>query len=167
MAGQQNTQSKESEKGQEKTNLLSPFEDMEHAFEEFLNKRWLRPSRWEWPSIPERLRPFEGKTPRVNVIDQDDTVLVKAEMPGVSKDNVDISVTNNTVTIHGSTKHEAEEKKENYVRHEISSGEYSRTVVLPSNVDDSKAKATFKDGLLELILPKVEKTERRKIKIES
>jgi HSP20 family protein len=111
------------------------------------------------------MAPFEGKTPSVDLIDRDNEVVVKAELPGVDKKDLDISVTSNTVTIKGRTSHEEKEEKGDYYRCEISRGEYARTLALPADVDETKAKASFKDGILELTLPKKEKAKKRKIEI--
>jgi HSP20 family protein len=110
--------------------------------------------------------PFEGRTLVVDVIDRDDEVVVRAEAPGVEKKDLEVSLTENSVTIQGKTSHEEREEKGNYFRCEISRGAFSRTVALPAEVEVEKAKATFKDGLLELIMPKVEKSKRRTIKLD-
>jgi len=83
-------------------------------------------------------------------------------MPGIDKKDVDISLTKNTVTIKGASKHEEKEEQGDYYRCEISKGSYLRTMTLPSQVDDTKAKAKFKDGVLELKIPKIEETRRQK-----
>jgi HSP20 family protein len=106
------------------------------------------------------------RTPRVDVIDRDNDIVVKAEIPGVKKEDLDVSMTDTTVTIKGSTSHEEKHEKGNYYRCEISRGAFSRTVALPSNVDTDKAKAVFNDGILELTIPKVEKAKRKSITVE-
>ena len=145
---------------------LSPFEEMDRLFEDYFSRGWMRPFRWEWPSLGEMAKPFEGKMPKVDVIERDDEVVVKAELPGVDKKDLDVSVTENSVTIKGSTSHEEKEEKGDFYRCEISRGAYLRTVGLPSNIDADKAKATFKDGVLELTLPKVEKSKRRTVEVK-
>jgi HSP20 family protein len=100
------------------------------------------------------------------VIDRDNEVVVKAELPGVDKKDIDISVTQNTVTIKGTTSHEEKEEKGDYYRCEISRGSYSRTLSLPADVDEEKTKAEFKDGILELTMPKKKKSKRHTIKVE-
>ena len=110
--------------------------------------------------------PFEGKMPRVDVIDRDDEIIVKAEVPGVDKKNLDISVTDNTVSIKGSTSHEEKEEKDDYYHCEISRGSFSRVVTLPAEVEADKASSKFKDGVLELTLPKAKKTKRHTVKVE-
>jgi len=139
---------------------------MDRLFEDYFSRGWMRPFRWEWPSLGEMAKPFEGKMPKVDVIERDDEVVVKAELPGVDKKDLDVSVTENSVTIKGTTRHEEKEEKGDFYRCEISRGAYARTVALPSYVDADKAKASFKDGVLELKLPKVEKSKRRSIEIK-
>ena len=165
MAKEKTEESKKEVEKVQPTRMLSPFEEMERMFESGFPSRWMRPHRWGWPKWAELPAPFEGKTPSVDVIDRDGEVVVKAELPGVDKKDLDISVTNNTVTIKGKTSHEEKEEKGDYYRCEISRGEYARTLSLPAEVDESKAKASFKDGILELTLPKKEKSKRRKIEV--
>lgn len=159
-------ESKQEVKKVEPARALNPFEEMDKFFESHFPSGWMRP--FDWPRMPwgELAAPFEGKTPNVDVIDRENEVVVKAELPGVAKDDLDISVSKNTVTIKGSTSHEEKEEKGDYYRCEISRGSYSRTLPLPAEVDDEKAKANFKDGVLELTLPKVEKAKKRTIKVE-
>jgi HSP20 family protein len=75
-------------------------------------------------------------------------------------------LTENVVTIKASISHEEKEEKGDYYRSEISRGSFSRTLTLPANVDGAKAKATFKNGVLELVLPKLEDPRRRSIPVE-
>jgi HSP20 family protein len=148
---------------------LSPFEEMERVMQRMVEgfaPGWALPSRWERPLWRELAAPFEGKAPTVDVVDREDVVVVRAELPGVEKKDLDVTMSDNTVTIKGSVKHEEKEEKGDYYRREISEGSYARTVMLPAEVDGSKAKAQFKDGLLELTLPKVEKSKRRSIAVE-
>jgi len=147
-------------------NYLNPFDEIERAFDDYLGRGWLRPFRFERPSWAEGARAFELKTPRIDVIDQDEQIIVNAEVPGVKKENLEVTLSNNTLTIYGKTENKAEEKEGDYIRREISTGEVSRTVVLPADVDESKTKATFKDGVLELKLPKIAKSKRHKINIQ-
>lgn len=144
---------------------LSPFAEMEQMFEQMFSSNWMRPSNWNMPS--NRLAaPFAGKWPKVDVIDRDNEIVVRAELPGVDKKDVDISLANNTVTIKGSSRHEEKEEKGDYYRCETSQGAFSRTLTLPADVNTEKAKANFKDGLLELVLPKLQAAQKRNIKVE-
>ena len=115
------------------------------------------------PHFPEL---SELKVPKVDIIDRDKEVVVKAELPGVAKEDIDLSITDNSVTIKAVTSHEEKEEKGNYYRCEISRGSFSRTVVLPGDVDADEAKASFNDGILQLTIPKTEKSHRKNVSIE-
>jgi HSP20 family protein len=109
---------------------------------------------------------MELRAPAVDVVERDEEVVVRAEVPGVEKKDVDVSITASSVTIKGETRREEKEEKGEYYRCEISRGAFSRTVSLPASVDPDKAKASFKDGILEITLPKVEKAKRRTLKLD-
>lgn len=145
---------------------ISPWDEMERWFGEFGRRGWLHPMNWEWPQQLETLTPFEGKTPKVDMIDREKELVVRAELPGVNKDDLEVTVTDHSVTIKAQTKHEETEEEGEYYRHEMSRGEYQRTLALPGTVDEGKAKATFTDGVLELTLPKTEKTHRKTVRVE-
>ena len=145
---------------------LSPFDEMERMFEGFFPRRWMRPMSFDWPVLTGASLPFEGRIPKIDVVERDNEVVVRAEVPGVDKKDLDISVTDHTVTIKGCTKEEHQEEKGNYFRSEISQGSFSRTSALPCEVDGDKARASFSDGVLELTIPKLEASKRHTIKVE-
>ena len=145
---------------------MSPWDEMERWFDRVGRRGWLHPGLWEWPSHLESATAFKGGMPKVDVVDRDAEVVVRAELPGVAKEDLDVTVTNDSVTLKAHTSHEEKEEKGEYYRREMSFGEYQRTVALPHTVDGEKARATFNDGVLELTLPKVEKTSRKKVKVE-
>jgi len=149
---------------------VTPYEEMERLFNRWFEgispRRLMRPLRMDWPTWSEMTAPLEARLPKVDVIERDEEVVVRAEVPGVEKNDLDISVSDNTVTIKGQTKREEKEEKGDYYRCEISQGSFSRTIPLPQFVNSEAAKATFKDGVLELTLPKLEKTRRRNVKID-
>jgi len=166
MASKEKKESKQEVKKVQPAATLSPFDEMEKLFEGHFPSGWFSPFHMKWPVLRDVPAPFEGKTPSVDVIDRDDEVVIKAELPGVDKKDLDISVTSNSVTIQGATSHEAKEEKGDYYRCEMSRGTYSRKLALPSEVDEDRAKATFKNGVLELTLPKVKKAKRKTVAIE-
>jgi len=145
---------------------LNLFDEMEKMFENFSTKGWLRPFHWDSPDLEELSTSFGTTMPSVDVIDRDGEVLIKANMPGIDKKDIDVSITKNSVTIKGETSHEEKEEKGDYYRCEISKGSYLRTLALPAEVDDKKAKAKFKDGVLELTVPKLEVAHRHSIKVD-
>ena len=146
--------------------LPSPFEEMEKLFDSFFPRGWLRPQQWDWPAIGEMAMPFAGRMPRVDVIDRDTELLVRAELPGVEKDDLDVTVTDDAVTIKATTRQEKQNEQGDYHRCEISQGAFSRSLSLPSGVDVDGAKASFRDGLLELTLPKLDKPSKRRVKVD-
>ncbi len=150
----------------EESRSLHPLEEMDRMFENLFTRGWLRPFRWDMPAFEDFRMPFGGKVPRVDVIDREKEVVIRAEIPGVDKKDIEVTMTDAAVTIKGTTKKEKKEKKEDYFRSEISKGSFSRTVGLPDNVDGAKAKASFTDGVLELTVPKVKGSKRHSIKVE-
>lgn len=137
---------------------LTIMEEMERMMENFAPTSWLRPFHRELPVFSEAL-------PQVDVIDREDEVIIKAALPGFKKDDVEVSINDHTVTIRGSSKSEEKKEKGDYYRHEIRSGSILRTVMLPAAVDDSRVKATFKDGILKISAAKKEGSKRRSVKI--
>ncbi|MGH8502725.1 MAG: Hsp20/alpha crystallin family protein [Gammaproteobacteria bacterium] len=148
---------------------LVSFEDLDRMFdrmfEDFLPRRWMRPFGMPWAGRGE-VSAFEGRLPSVDVIDRETEVVVKAELPGVDKKDLDVSLSDNAVTIKASTHQEEKEEKGDYCRAEIAHGSFVRTVALPAEVDESKCKATFSNGVLELTVPKLEQARRRKIEVQ-
>lgn len=146
--------------------VLSPFDEMDQLFDSFFQRGLMSPFRMNRPLLSAFEKPFEGKMPSVDIVDRDEDIMVRAEVPGVDKKDLDISVTENTVTIKGKSSHEEKEEKGDYYRCEISRGAFARTISLPNDVDPDKAKATFKDGILELTMPKLKKSKRHTISID-
>ena len=160
------TKGPESQKGQA-LRTLTPFEDMERAFERFMSGSWLRPLAWDRPTVwQDMMEPFQGRMPRTDVIDRDEDILVRAEIPGVDKKDIEVSLADDMLTVKGKVQHEAKEQKGDYYRCEITQGAFSRTVLIPAKVDASKVAASLKDGVLEVTLPKLEVSKRRNIKVD-
>jgi HSP20 family protein len=103
--------------------------------------------------------------PPVDIYETDDAVILKAELPGVSKDDVSIEIHQNTLILRGQRKHEAEVKEEHYHRVERAYGTFQRSFMLPTLVDQEHVQATYKDGVLELRLPKSEAAKPKRIAI--
>lgn len=146
--------------------MLSPFEDIDRFFDQLRSRDWLTSLRW-----PEGLQSHvpmfaEGRMPKVDIIDRNKELLIRAELPGVEKKDLDISMTDNSLTIKAKSRYEEKEEKGDYYRSEIAQGSFSRTIGLPADVDMDKVKTSFKDGILELTVPKLERSQRRSIKVE-
>ena len=118
-----------------------------------------------WPNRGSSL--YEGTwNPALDIIDQKDSILVKADLPGLKKEQIDISIHEGVLTIQGEKKEESETKEKGYLRTERFYGSFQRSVVLPSTVDEAKVKASYKDGVLELTLPKKEEAKPKSIKVD-
>lgn len=137
---------------------LSLFNDFDRLFQDFTPFNIMKRFGRDWPE-------FELKSPKVDIIDRDDTIIVKAEVPGIEKKDLDISVTENSVTIKGESKSETKEEKDDYIHSEIRRGSVLRTIPLPCPIDSNQASAKFNDGILELTLPKASKVEKQKVEI--
>lgn len=105
-------------------------------------------------------------SPAVDITDTGDNLVIKAEVPGFDKKNINISLAGDTITISGKTQEEKEEKKAHYLYKERVTGSFTRSFTLPVPVDRNKVKATCKDGILEIILPKAEEAKAKEIKID-
>ncbi|MCL5062760.1 MAG: Hsp20/alpha crystallin family protein [Nitrospirae bacterium] len=133
--------------------------DMDRLFEEFFSPITKRRRGW--------LKPEMGViVPNIEMYDRKNEIVVKAELPGVAKEDIDLTITKDSLTLKGETKKEEEIKEENYYAAEISYGSFTRTIALPAEVDSEKAKASFKNGVLEVVLPKREEAKPKEIKIE-
>lgn len=118
---------------------------------------------FQWPDAIQTHIPIfaKGKLPRVDIIDDDKDLLIRAELPGVDKKDLDISMTENSLMIKARTRHEEKEEKINYFRSEIVQGQYARTIELPVDIDIERTKTSFKNGILELTAPKLGSSIRR------
>lgn len=144
--------------------VVDPFERfMERFFTDFPRLPW---PRIEWPEVWRPLRELELKVPAVDVYEEGDDVVVKAELPGMTKDQIDVSLTDKTLTIKGEKRRTEEVKEKDYYRSERTFGAFTRTITLPVEVKADAATATFKDGVLEIRLPKTEEPGKRPRKIE-
>jgi HSP20 family protein len=142
-----------------------PFGEMDRLFDRLMGHpfagAWMRP--WgEWMREAGEL----AHAPRVDVLDRENEIVVRAEVPGVQKDDLDISMTDDALTLRGRVEHEERREEGEYVFRETRRGAFSRTVPLPAYVDGSKVKARYRDGVVELTLPKTERSRRHKIEIE-
>jgi HSP20 family protein len=138
------------------SDIVSLREAMNRLFED----SFIRPRGW--------LTPAEGMgVLPVDVYETDDEVTVRASIPGVNPDDIDISVLGTTLTIKGEKSEEHEEKKGNYHLRERQYGAFQRSVNLPSQVNVDRAKAEFKEGVLTLTLPKVEAAKPKSIKVKT
>jgi HSP20 family protein len=143
-----------------RTGGLVSFDELDNFFDDFLSRKWPRLWERDFPSMR-----LEKSFPKVDIIDHDNEVEVHAALPGVKKEDLDVTINNQTITIRTSTKEEKKEEGKYFCR-EITRGEYQRTLSLPDYVDYDNAKALFKDGILKVTIPKTEKGKRKSIEIK-
>jgi HSP20 family protein len=143
--------------------VLSRWEDLDRLFEDF----WRRPfpslfgtERW-WPAVFPSMR-----MPSVDLYEEKDEIVVKSDLPGMSKEDVTVQLSGDTLTIKGEKKKEEEVKEKDYHRRERSYGEFVRTLTLPCEVKGEQVKATFKDGVLEIRLPKSEEAKKKSVQVK-
>ncbi len=135
-----------------------PFRELDvlrSDWEDFFRRTF--PVRWEEGDV---LRPA------VEVSETDKEVIVKAEVPGLDKKDLSLSITDDVLVIKGETREEKEEKKKNYYRREIRYGAIYREVPLPAEVEADKAKARLRKGILEVRIPKATAPKAKEIDVE-
>ena len=104
--------------------------------------------------------------PPVDIFETGDSIVIKAELPGISKEDITLEVKENTLTIKGEKKFEKDVKEESYHRVERSYGAFQRAFSLPGTVQQDKVKAKFRDGILEITIPKAEEAKPKQIKVD-
>jgi HSP20 family protein len=122
---------------------IAPLMDVDRLFDDFLSRNWLSPFRFNWPGEWRINSALGIKVPNVDVVDRDDEILIRAEIPGVDKQDLDVTMTEDTVTIKGRSRKEEKEEKGDYYHHEISEGSFSRTLSLPCDINAEKVKSSF------------------------
>lgn len=105
-------------------------------------------------------------SPAVDIHETKDAFLVKAELPGMKQEEIQITIVDSTLTLKGERKRENEVREEGYTRIERAYGTFQRALVLPSSVDAAKVRAKYKDGVLEIELPKKEEAKPKEIKVQ-
>ena len=103
--------------------------------------------------------------PAIDVFEKDDKFMIKAEIPGMKQDDIDIAVTDSTLTIKGEKKTESEVKEEDYYKCARAYGRFYRSVQLPSAVNAGKIEANYNDGVLEVSIPKMAEAKPKKVKV--
>lgn len=133
----------------------NPYEPMARLMQAYMPLAWIRP----WIGVA------EGPTaPKLDVIDREGSVLVRAEVPGIQKGNLAIEASDVAVTIKGAVTQEELRDGDRYRVAETSFGAFERTVQMPADVDSARAKATFRDGVVEVMLPKVDRSKAHHVK---
>jgi HSP20 family protein len=133
--------------------LTSLRRDMDRLFERFLGRE---------PSSP-----LGEMEPAIEVADTPEAVIVKAHVPGVSKENLQVNVTDTTLTLKGEVQEDKTTEGKNYHQRELHYGAFARTITLPTTVQAEHATAQLKDGVLEVTIPKREETKAKAIPIQT
>ena len=136
---------------------------MEEFFEDFPPRRWMEtfePFGLKWPVGIDFERSF-----RVDILDRDKELVVRAELPGIEKDDVEVTISGDRLMIEAEREFEEEEERETFYRHELGYGELMRTIALPVGVDVEHVNAELKDGILSVVLPKLQAAERHTVKV--
>lgn len=110
--------------------------------------------------------PFQSFSPAVDIFERGDNLILSAELPGVRREELDLKVEGNVLTIRGERVRDKTIQEEQYHRVERSYGTFSRSFTLPSTVDAARIQARFKDGILEVTLPKAEDAKPKKIDVQ-
>jgi HSP20 family protein len=113
------------------------------------------------------LAPSGTRALAVDMYETDDTVVVKSAVPGIAAQDLDISITDDTLTIQGKTEAEEEVKEENYIYRERRYGSFSRSLTIPVQIEADEAEAAFENGVLTLTLPKAEKVKPKTIQVKA
>ena len=141
-----------------------PFRDLDNWFEDDL------PDFWEWPEKLFTTTANSGlmRAPKADLYESDGNIVVEFELPGVDPKDIDLEVKDNMVKIEAKSEEKKEEKKKGYYKKELSRGYYKRVLPLPVEVQDKKAEASYDNGVLKIVIPKVEekKKESRKVQIK-
>lgn len=131
--------------------------DMDRMFDELFAGR--RP-RWNKPEESSVI------IPAAELFDRQNTLILRAELPGVSKEDIDLTITKETISIKGELKRDEEVKSEDYFIAERLYGNFARTVQLPFEIDEEKVDASFKEGILEVVMQKKEDAKPKETRIE-
>lgn len=129
------------------------------AMDRFFDRSFVSPGEWL------TLARFEQ--PAIDVVSKPESFVVKAALPGVKPEDIETTITGDTLTIHGKYYEEEKREEEGYLYRELSRGEFRRSVGLPTGIKSEAAEATFRDGILTLTIPKVEPVKPREIKVKT
>lgn len=135
-------------------NLKRMHDDVDHLFASL------------WPERDGSFIEMTGWVPAVDLYEEKDRYVLKADVPGIKREDLSVNLSEDILTIKGERKHEKEEKGEDYFRHEAAYGAFERRVHVPGAVKADGVTADYSDGVLKVTLPKAEETKTREIKIK-
>jgi HSP20 family protein len=142
---------------------VSPWEtEMDRVMEDFFGRN-TRP--W-WPSIWSRRGVSDLTAPVVDIYEEKDDIVVKAELPGMTREDIEVDISDSHLTLKGEKRKEEKIEEEHYFACERSYGAFHRSLELPTEVQAEKVKASFKNGILEIRLPRTEEAKIKEIKVK-
>jgi len=136
-------------------------QEMERWFDDMMGRPWRRFGLPNW-----RRQELIPRQPAIEIFEEKEQVIVKAEIPGLKKEELKVNLSDNLLTISGERKEELEKKEKGYYYSERSYGSFSRSIQLPAEVKPDKVSASFKDGVLEIRLPKTEHAKQQGVTIK-
>ncbi len=142
----------------------SPWKEFERIRSSIVRMEQLLDTFFEGRTVKQITEAVEEWGPPLDVSETGDDIVVKAEIPGIEPNDIDISLTGDTLTVKGEKKPE-KEKEEDYHIMERNYGTFTRSVRMPGEVQSDKITATYKDGILKIVLPKSEKAKKKEVKI--
>jgi len=151
------------------TREMRPFtHSMEEFFGNHFPRRWMEgffePYAWKrpfWTEFGEDMTVW----PKIDVLDKKDAIVVRAEIPGIEKEDLEITIAGDRLTLEAKREYEEKEEKEDFFRSEIAYGRLYRVIPLPVEVQGDEAKAEMNNGVVEIVLPKVEKITPHTVKV--
>lgn len=147
---------------QELKRYTSPLEEMERMFDDLVQRRLFAPSWFPRLKLPE----FGDVSATVDMFEEGNDLVIKAEIPGIKKEDISIDFSGDMLTISGEKKSEERTERKDFYRLERSFGSFSRKLRLPVEIQVDRTHATFKDGVLEIRMPKSEKARQETHKIQ-
>jgi len=141
----------------------APFDDLDRLFDRF---RGL--GRWPWPRLGRRpsLWRMEEWAPDIDVLEREGKLVVRADLPGVKREDIEVAVEGGMLVIRGRRHEEKEVKEEDYYRSERATGEFYRAVSLPEGVTADAIQATYTDGVLEVEVTRPKAAETKRVQVE-
>jgi len=142
-------------------NVMRRFsEELDHLFEDFGGRGWLT------PMLDKAQLPQGPWSPQIEILERDNELVLRADLPGLTKDDVNVEIASDGITIEGERKNEHDEKREGYFRSERSYGKFSRRIPMPEGVKAEDASASFSNGVLEISIPALKREERKARRLE-
>ncbi len=157
---------------EKETKAVAPWKPLfalprwERDIDRMMDDLFARRMRPWWPERWFRAWDDEVIEPALDIYEEKDEIIVKAELPGMDKDEIEVDISDSELILKGEKKKEEKIEEKDYYRCERSYGAFRRSVELPTDVQANKIKASFKNGILEVRLPKTEKAKAKEIKIK-